>query len=123
MVKKQRSTGLYQRREYRDDEMVNLGFRAKAKFVEAVHSAAEKEKARSTSAWLYGVVLEAAAKTLGVNPRELDDPERVVGGGRIQPTPEAAAQAAQLGALLIDVQERLAKLGVVAEPETKTRRR
>lgn len=120
MVKK-RSKGLYQRREYKDDELVNLGFRAKARLVEAVHRAAEKEKARSTSAWLHGVVLEATAKTLGVDPTTLDDDRRPL--GEAAPSPEAAAQVAQLGALLIDVQERLAKLGVVVPAETKTRRR
>jgi hypothetical protein len=120
MVKK-RSTGLYQRREYKDDELVNLGFRAKARLVEAVHKAAEKEKARSTSAWLHHVVLEATAKTLGVDPATLDEDRRPAGPPA--PSPEAVAQAAQLNALLIDVQERLAKMGVPPAAEAKTTRR
>lgn len=115
---KQRSKGLYQRREYKEDELVNLGFRAKARLVEAVHRAAEKEKARSTSAWLNQVVLEATAKTLGIDPRTLSD-------DAAGPTtsPEAAAQVAQLNALLIDVQERLSRLGAVPATEVKTRSR
>jgi hypothetical protein len=116
---KQRSKGLYQRREYKEDELVNLGFRAKAKLVEAVHRAAEKEKARSTSAWLNEVVLQAAAKTLGVDPRTLDPAE-----GAPITSPEAAAQVAQLSALLLDVQDRLGRLGVaVPAVEAKSRRR
>jgi hypothetical protein len=112
---------LYQRREYKDDELVNLGFRARARLVEAVHKAAEKEKARSTSAWLHNVVLEAAAKTLGVAPDTLDEDRRPLGAPA--PSPEAMAEAAQLKALLLDVHERLARIGVAPEAPAKTTRR
>lgn len=112
---------MYQRREYKDDEQVNLGFRARARLAEAVHRAAEKDKARSTSAWLQNVVLEAAAKTLGVAPDTIDEDRRPAGPPA--PSPEAMAQAAQLNALLIDVQERLSKMGVAPVAEAKTRRR
>lgn len=123
MVKKQRSKGLYQRRDYTDEELVNLGFRAPGLFVRAVHRAAEKEKSRSTSEWLHHVVAEATAKTLGVTVDSFDPERRPMVDD--QPSPAAVAELAEIKALMAGLTDRLAKIGVgaAAPAEPKTRRR
>lgn len=112
---------MHQRREYRDDEKVSAGFKAPGSFMNAIHRAAEKQKARSTSEWLYSITRDATAKALGVPADTFDPPApRFMGA----PSPAAAKQAAQAQALIEEFQERLRGLGVTAAPTaTKPSRR
>lgn len=120
---------MYQRREYREDEQITVGFKATGKLAGAVHHAAELAGFPSTTQWLRKLATEAAAKALGVTAESLEPPRRFAKAGLTAPgaTPAVAAQLAQYNALILDLQDKLkqaaALAGVPVVAPAKSRRR
>jgi hypothetical protein len=122
---------MFQRREYRDDEKIQLGFKASGKLTAATHDAADRAGFPSTSQYLHHITREAVAKALGVTPESLEPDARPARAGVTMQgaSPEVAAQLAQYNALILDLQDKLqqaAKLAgapVQAPAKPSTRRR
>jgi hypothetical protein len=107
---------MYQRRDYRDDEKIQIGFKASGKLANATHEAAKSAKFDSTSQYLHHVVREAVAAELGVSPASLEpDAKPARAGVTMQgASPQVAAQLAQYNALIIDLQDKLAQAAKLA---------
>jgi hypothetical protein len=100
---------MYQRREYREDEQITVGFKATGKLATAVHAAAEKAGYPSTTQWLRSLALEGAAKTLGVTAESLE-PSKKRTRPSVAPSPEEAAHKARINAALLDAEETIKRL-------------
>ena len=121
---------MYQRREYRDDEQITVGFKAFGKLATAVHEAAEIAGYPSTTQWLRALARDAAAKALGVSPESLE-PARKRAAVRAAPSPEESAAVARLRAAQLDADAAAKRLadamreatGVHVAPKAPSRRR
>jgi hypothetical protein len=124
---------MYQRRDYRDDEQITVGFKAFGKLATAVHEAAERAGYPSTTQWLRALARDAAAEALGVSPESLE-PSRKRVPVRAAPSPEESAAVARLRAAQLDADAAAKRLAdalreatavsvPTAAPKPPTRRR
>jgi hypothetical protein len=93
---------MYQRRDYRDDEQITVGFKAFGKLATAVHEAAERGGYPSTTQWLRALARDAAAESLGVTPDSLEPTRKRIASVRSAPSPEESAAVARLRAAQLD---------------------
>lgn len=100
---------MYQRREYREDEQITVGFKALGKLATAVHDAAERSGYPSTTQWLRALARNEAARVLGVAPESLEPaPKRPAVAAA--PSPESMAKVAQVNAALLDAEATIKRL-------------
>lgn len=91
---------MYQRRDYKTDESISVGFKSNTKLAEAINLAAELAKAPSKANYLMQVVAERVAQDLGVTVASLLTPEPDLN----QAQQEAALQIARLQQTIADAE-------------------
>jgi hypothetical protein len=101
---------MYQRRDYKDDEQITVGFKAFGKLATAVHEAAERSGYPSTTQWLRALARDEAARVLGVTPESLEPAPKRVRPGAAAPSPESAVNVAQVNAALLDAEATIKRL-------------
>lgn len=120
---------MFQRRDYADNELVNVALRVNGRLLRGIHQVAERQGYASTTKWLSAAILPIVAHELGVTEASLQDTPRAV--TQRPPTgpavpPEIAVQLARAETVMAEFAASLAALrggATVPAPKRVTRGR